>query len=256
WPEVPIQMGVLNNPIIRGAAKWFEKTIYRNATHVITLSPGMREGVVKYIDKAKTSMIPNMAKIDEFWPRAKSTQIMQELGLSPDTFKVIHFGSLGVANGAEYIVDAAAILRNQTDIQIIFIGGGSTEEDLRRKTERLKLTNVKFLGAFPMKQTSEIVNFCDVSIVCCKDISILNTNSPNKLFDSLSAGKPIIVNSCGWTKELVESEDCGFYVSPKDPTELANRIVFLRDNPDVLKEMGGKSRKLAETRYDKSILCK
>src|SRR5690606_2782983 len=164
WPEVPIQMGVLNNPIIRGAAKWFEKTIYRNATHVITLSPGMREGVVKYIDKAKTSMIPNMAKIDEFWPRAKSTQIMQELGLSPDTFKVIHFGSLGVANGAEYIVDAAAILRNQTDIQIIFIGGGSTEEDLRRKTERLKLTNVKFLGAFPMKQTSEIVNFCDVSI--------------------------------------------------------------------------------------------
>ena len=107
-----------------------------------------------------------------------------------------------------------------------------------------------------MSQTSEIVNFCDVSVVSFRDIPILYTNSPNKLFDSLSAGKPIIVNSRGWTKELVEQEDCGFFVDPQNPKALADCVVFLRENPSIVKNMGLNSRRLAEDRFDKSILCR
>lgn len=254
WPEVPIQMGALNNPVSRWMAHFFERTIYRNSLHIVTLSPGMRDGVVKHVSPDKVSMIPNMAKIDEFWPRQKNREYMKELGLSSNTFKVIHFGSLGLANGAEYIIDAATLLSNHSDIEFLFIGGGSTENDLIQKARNQNLTNVRFLGAFPMKQTSEIVNLCDVSIVTFSDIPILYTNSPNKLFDSLSAGLPIIVNSRGWTKELVENEQCGFFVDPKCPQDLADRLVFLRDNPVLAKDMGSKSRLLAEAKYDRKIL--
>src|SRR5690606_31256826 len=222
WPEVPIQMRGLNNPVMQRFARWFEKTIYRNATHVIALSPGMQQGVTKHIPISRTSMIPNMAKVTEFWPRQKNFQFMESLGLSRDTFKAIHFGSLGLANGAEYIIEAADLLkeRGRTDIEIIFVGGGSTEQKLKEKAKKLGLDNVKFLGAFAMKETSEIVNLCDVSVVSFLDIPILYTNSPNKLFDSLSAGKPVIVNSRGWTKDLVEKEQCGFFVDPQRPQEL------------------------------------
>lgn len=255
WPEVPIQMGGLNNRLLQSLARWFEKTIYRYASHVVALSPGMLDGVVKYIPKERTSMIPNMAKVDEFWPRERSIALMKDLGLSLDTFKVIHFGSLGLANGAEYIVDTAVLMKNKYDIEFIFIGGGSTEESLRDKVNELGLNNVRFLGAFPMAKTSEIVNFCDISVVSFSDIPILYTNSPNKLFDSLSAGKPIIVNSRGWTKDLVETEQCGYFVDPKKPKELVNRLLYLQQNPEVVKRFGEKSRYLAETVYDKSILC-
>lgn len=254
WPEVPIQMGALSNPVLQWIARSFEKIIYRNAVHVITLSPGMQDGVTKYISERKTSMIPNMAKIDKFWPRKKNWDYLKELDLSSNTFKVIHFGSLGVANGAEYIIDAAALLTNITDIEFLFVGGGSTESDLKQKTHDLNLTNVKFLGAFPMKQTSEIVNLCQVSIVSFRDIPILYTNSPNKLFDSLSAGLPILVNSRGWTKDLVENLQCGFFVDPQSPQDLADRVLFLYNNPELAKEIGSKSRFLAETKYDKKIL--
>lgn len=88
------------------------------------------------------------------------------------------------------------------------------------------------------------------------DIPILATNSPNKLFDSLSAGKPIIVNSPGWTKDLVEDYRCGLFVDPKKPEDLASKILFLFENPEVCEEMGVNSRKVAESKYDKSILCK
>src|SRR5690554_1617994 len=256
WPEVPIQMGAFKNPLIIGLTRWLEKTIYKNAEHVIALSPGMQDGVIKYIPKEKTSMIPNMSKIDEFWLRNKNIELEQKLGLNPNSFKIIHFGSLGLANGVETIIESAKHLKDDDTIEFLFVGGGSTEDKLIEECQKYQLNNVKFLGRFPMKDISEIVNISDVSIVSFKDLPILYTNSPNKLFDSLSAGKPIIVNSAGWTKDMVEEYNCGYYVNPNQPKELVDKILFLKDHPEAAEEMGKNSRKLAETVYDKSILCK
>jgi glycosyltransferase involved in cell wall biosynthesis len=256
WPEVPIQMGAIKNKWIIKATRSLEKLIYKNASHVIALSPGMQDGVLQYLPIDKTSMIPNMAKMDEFWPREKNNLLMEKLGLQKDSFKVVHFGSLGLANGAYTIIESAQLLRKSKDIEFLFVGGGSTEQELIEEVQKHNLENVKFLGKFPMKDVSEIVNFSDVSLISFLDLPILYTNSPNKLFDSLSAGKPIIVNSAGWTKAIAEDYRCGYYVNPKNPQELADKILFLKSNPDISAEMGINSRMLAETVYDKSILCK
>lgn len=256
WPEVPIQMGAIKNKAVIYATRLLEKIIYKNANHVIALSPGMQNGVVKYIPITKTSMISNMAKMDEFWPREKNTNMMIELGLKINSFKVIHFGSLGLANGAHTIIESAKLMKEINDVEFLFVGGGSTEKDLIEEVNKNDLTNVKFLGKFPMKEVSEIVNFSDVSMISFLDLPILYTNSPNKLFDSLSAGKPIIVNSAGWTKDIAEEYNCGYYVNPQKPQELKERILYLKDNPNLVKDMGENARRLAETKYDKSILSK
>ncbi|MFV0224101.1 glycosyltransferase family 4 protein [Empedobacter falsenii] len=256
WPEVPIQMGAFKSPLIVKPTRWFEKTIYKNAEHVIALSPGMQDGVIKYIPKGKTTMIPNMAKMDEFWPREKNMVLAQKLGLKPDSFKIVHFGSLGIANGAHTIIASAKLMKDVEDVEFLFVGGGATEKALQSEVNKHQLDNVKFLGRFPMKEVSEIVNFCDVSMVSFLDLPILYTNSPNKLFDSLSAGKPIIVNSAGWTKDMVEEHNCGYFVNPNKPQELVDKIIHLKENLNIVEYMGKNSRILAETVYDKSILCK
>lgn len=256
WPEVPIQMGAFKNPVLIKLTRWFEKMIYINAEHVIALSPGMQEGVIKYVDKEKTSMIPNMAKIDQFWPREKNRSLMKNMGLNPNSFKIIHFGTMGIANGVKSIIKAAELLSSDKSIEFLFVGRGSQKASLKKYCTINNISNVKFFDRYPMKELSEIVNFCDVSIVSFLDLPILYTNSPNKLFDSLSAGKPIIVNSAGWTKDMVEEHSCGFYVNPNKPEELVNKILFLKSNPVIKKEMGKQARLLAETKYDKSIQCK
>jgi len=256
WPEVPIQMGAIRNPILIWLTRYFEKLIYRQAQHVIALSPGMQEGVAKYIPIHNTSMIPNMSKKDEFWPREKNIELQNRLGLNAETFKVIHFGSLGIANGAETILESAKLLCDDKTVEFLFVGGGANEQALINECKKHRLNNVHFLGKFPMVETSEIVNLCDLSIVSFKDIPILYTNSPNKLFDTLSAGKPLIVNSAGWTKDLVEEYNCGFYVDPNCPNQLAEKIKYLQANKLLLQEMGEKSRWLAENIFDKSLLCK
>jgi glycosyltransferase involved in cell wall biosynthesis len=86
------------------------------------------------------------------------------------------------------------------------------------------------------------------------NLPILQTNSPNKLFDSLSAGKPIIVNSAGWTKALVEKEDCGFYVDPDNSRDLAEKLLSYKDDQDKLRRWGENSRRLSLEVFDKDIL--
>ena len=257
WPEVPIQMGALNNPILKKSAIAFEKIIYKNAKNIIALSPGMKEGVLKRLkNKNKVTMIPNMSKIEEFYPRAVLDEEKRKLGLNPLKFNCIHFGAIGKANGLDSILKSAkyAHQNNIESIEFIFLGEGGEEISLKNYTKKHKLKNVVFLGPKKLKEVSEIVNACDLSIVSFAEIEILKTNSPNKLFDSLSAGKPIIVNSSGWTKDIVENSQCGFYVNPNKAKDLIDKIQLLQSDKKLYKIFTENSRKLAETKYDKSLL--
>jgi len=250
-------MGAIKNKILRKLSRKFEHAIYKNASHIVALSPGMKDGVLNQgVKDEKVTTVSNMAKIDKFWPRKPKIQFLKELNLKPNTFKVIYFGAMGQANAIDYILDATEILRDNNTIDFIFIGYGKMIDEIIARKEKYKLTNVYFLGSFNMEKTSELVNLCDVSLVTFNDIPILSTNSPNKLFDSLSAGIPIIVNNPGWTKDLVEENNCGVYADCKSPTDLAKKVLYLQEHPRILKIMGENSRKLAEEKYDKSILCK
>jgi Glycosyltransferase len=86
------------------------------------------------------------------------------------------------------------------------------------------------------------------------NLPVLRMNSPNKFFDSLSAGKPIIVNSAGWTKDVVEQNNCGLYVDPEKPEQLAEKLLEIKDDKDLLKTWGNHARKLSIEVYDKAIL--
>lgn len=257
WPEVPIQMGAIKNKLIIKLFYWFEALIYKNAQHIVALSPGMAKGVIKYgIRPEKVSMIPNMAKIDEFYPRNQDFEIAKIFEIDLNKFNIIHFGAMGIANGLDYIIYAAEILKDQgiNDVEFILLGDGGVKEKLIQMAKKLELKNIKFIDSKPMKIVSEIVNLSNCSIVTFSNIPILRTNSPNKLFDSLSAGKPIIVNSSGWTKNMIEYNNCGAYIDPEMPENLVSLITKWKENPELLNKLGSNARKLAVNAYDKSIL--
>ena len=256
WPEALIQEGV-DNPVVMWALRLLEKMSYRKAEHVISLSPGMEEGVLKVgISKSKSTMIPNMAKPDKFYPRSPSPEIMAKFDIDIHKFNIIHFGSMGASNGLGYIVNAAKVAqeRGADDLNFVFLGDGSTQPMLKDMVKGYGLRNVQFLGDHGMEVVSEIVNCCDASIVSFNNVPILATNSPNKLFDSLSAGKPVIVNSSGWTKDLVEKDNCGFFVDPDNPNDLVDKLLEVKDNKELLKQWGENSRRLSLEVYDKSLL--
>jgi glycosyltransferase involved in cell wall biosynthesis len=257
WPEFPIQIGAIKNKLVIRYLRRLERHIYERSEHVVALSPGMQEGVIAVgTPKEKTSMVPNMSKPDKFFPHEPNKEIARQFGVDLTKFNVIHFGSMGKANGLKYIIDAAKILKDKgnEDVNFIFMGGGATESLLKKQVEEQGLKNVKFLGNHPMNTLTELVNLSDASVTSFLNLPILKTNSPNKLFDSLSAGKPIIVNSAGWTKDLVEKEDCGFFVDPDNPNDFAEKLLLYKNEPDTLKRWGENARRLSVEVFNKDIL--
>lgn len=257
WPEAPIQMGIIRNKFLITILRKAESLIYSSASHIIALSPGMMKGVLSSgINDSKVSLIPNMAKKSEFFPRRPDLQMAKQFGINVNHFNAAYAGAFGVANGLDYIIDAALLLKNEgvTDVDILFVGTGKREWELMKRCSELQLENVKFLGAHPLIVVSEILNLCDCSLVTFSDIPILYTNSPNKLFDSLAAAKPVIVNSNGWTREIVEKNVCGTYVDPNKPEELKNALIRMKNDAELMRRMSANSRRLAEEVYDKSIL--
>lgn len=253
WPDVPIEMGAIKNPILIKILKALEIRLYKESSHIVALSPGMKDGVMRYIQPKKISIIPNMAKIAEFWPRNKNLEIIEQLKLARNRFRIIHFGAIGKANDIITILKSFKSFNNK-NYELIFAGGGSEEYHCMNYCKENSLENVRFIGRFPMNMISEIVNLCDVSLVSFKNIPILYTNSPNKFFDSLSAGKPILVNSAGWTKEIVEKNKCGLYFHPENPKELETALKILREDSGLYNQMCINARNLAIEKYDKEIL--
>jgi len=257
WPEFPIEIGAIKNKLAIKFLRRFEKRIYDKSEHVVALSPGMKEGVMKAgTPEEKVSMIPNMAKPDKFFPHEPNQEIANQFGIDLSKFNVIHFGSMGRANGLQYIIEAAKCLRDEgdDDVRFIFMGFGATEPVNRKMAEDYGLHNVQFLGNHKMDVVAEVVNCCDASITTFLNLPVLKTNSPNKLFDSLSAGKPIIVNSAGWTKDMVEQDKCGFFADPTKPEELAEKLLQYKDDKALLKTWGENARRLSLEVYDKDIL--
>lgn len=251
WPEAAIQMGAIKrHGLIATLAKRLERAAYRRAVAIVPVSPGMAEGVVaEGTPHAKIHMIPNFSDLERFSPGRKDSAISRRYGLA-GMFVVGYTGAIGPSNAVhEQVPEAARTLkeRGRNDIVFAIAGDGKSLPDLERGTDGLD--NVKLLGRIPKTEVPALTRTADVLMALFGDKPILATNSPNKFFDALASGRPVIVNQPGWTRELVEDAGAGVYVPVGDGVALADAIEALADNPKRTKAMGVAARALAEEAF-------
>jgi glycosyltransferase involved in cell wall biosynthesis len=217
WPEAPIQLGALRSIFAIALARWFERTIYRNSAHVVALSPGIRDGIVKTGTPSElVSMIPNAADLELFSPDVDGEECRARLGLNGQ-FVCSYFGAMGEANDLNPVVEAARLLKERGELGIVFVlhGIGKRRAELESFCRRHVLANVVFSDPIPDKHAiARLAAASDACMTIYKNVPILYTCSPNKLFDTFAAGRPAIVNSPGWLRELVEDNEAGLYVRP------------------------------------------
>lgn len=256
WPDAAFEMKALEeaSPIGR-ASRWLERVTYRAADRIVALSPGMVEYVLRQgADPGKLTMIPNCSDLDLFRPGDKDDEIVDRFGLA-GTFVVGYSGAIGPSNAVHVIAQAARVLkeRGERRVRILIAGDGKDLPKVLQLKEDAALDNLLIAGSIPKQEMPRFLRTCDVLLVHFAKVPVLYTNSPNKLFDGLAAGRPIIVNSPGWTKPLIESNDAGLFVEPEDPEALADAIISLANDPDAVERMGHNSRALAEREFDRDV---
>ena len=245
WPEAPVQMGALTSPTAIAAAKRLERLAYRTAAHIVALSPGMAAGVINEgVPEARVTVVPNASDLELFRPGLDGAEFRQKFGLQ-DKKVFIYFGTMGPANGLSFVLDGAAELkrRGRNDIAFILHGDGKDRPLLEARKAREELDNVVFSNPDLHKaDLARMVSSVDVCMTIYKNVPILYTCSPNKMFDSFSAGKPVLTNMPGWLQSLVEDNQAGVFVRPDDAVDFADKAAALADDPAALAVYGRNAR--------------
>lgn len=257
WPEALVNIGALKNPLAIWWLRRMAKKIYTEAKHIVALSPGMKEVIVGTgVPAERVTVIPNASDLDLFRPDLDGSAWREQLGLG-ERFAAVYFGAMGLANGLEYVIEAARILveRGKDDIVLVLHGSGGERPELEKSARDYELTNVVFSDPVPDKaEVARIVAACDACMTIYRAAKE-HTWSPNKMFDALAAGKPVLINVPGWLGEIIENNNCGRYVDPQRPQMLAEALEELAADAEVCREMGRNARELAEREFARGKLA-
>jgi len=256
WPEALVNVGALKNPVVVWWLQRMASKIYAGARHIVALSPGMREGIVRTgVAAEKVTVIPNGSDLDLFGPDIDGSAQREDLGLG-DRFTAVYFGAMGLSNGLEYVIEAARILAERSSDKIVLVlhGFGGKRAELERMARDFKLTNVVFSDPVPDKtHLSRLVAGCDVCMTIYRAAKE-HAWSPNKMFDALAAGKPVLINVPGWLGETIESNNCGRSLDPHSPQALADALEELAADRQLCRQMGENARELAEREFARDKL--
>lgn len=255
WPELPKAMGVVKNPLVLFGMAWLERRAYRAAQHCVGLAPGIVDGIAKHIPRQRISMIPNGCDLEFLNPA--DAQAWRPAGLSDSDFVAVFAGTHGMANGLDAVLDAAAVLkqRGRKDIKLLLVGDGKLKDALVQRANNEKLENVLFHNNISKERIPGLLAGADVGMQLLANVpAFYYGTSPNKFFDYLAAGLPILNNYPGWVTDMIVEHQCGKAVPPDDPQAFATALELLADQPEERRAMGRRARMLAERDFDRDKL--
>lgn len=255
WPELPKAMGVIKNPIILWLMSLLEWVSYHSADRLIGLSPGIVDGIIsRGIKREKVAMIPNGCDLDIF---AIEPDGWRPKGVEKTDLMAIFTGTHGLANGLDAVIEAASELQNrkQQDIKLVLVGNGMKKAALQKRAQELKLSNVIFHDSVDKTRLAGLMSEADIGLQILANVpAFYYGTSPNKFFDYIAAGLPVLNNYPGWLAELLKQEDAGYTVSPESPIQFADALEKAALNREKLKQMGKNAQALAKREFDRAKL--
>lgn len=256
WPELPRALG-LKNPLALAAMSMLEWLSYRTSDACIGLSPGIVAGIKnRSSSRHRVTMIPNGSDLELFRPGERDQ--LRLPGIGPDHFVAAFTGAHGIANGLDAVLDAAILLRDaRPDIKLVFIGDGREKPRLIERAKAERLDNCIFLPPIRKTALAETIGCLDCGLMILSNVpAFYYGTSPNKFFDYLAAGIPILNNYPGWVADLIQTHGCGRVTPPDSAPAFATALAEMADAKGQRREMGDRARKLAEERFSREALSK
>ncbi|WP_377305669.1 glycosyltransferase family 4 protein [Piscinibacterium candidicorallinum] len=256
WPELPRAMGVIRNPLVLRALGALEWMSYRSAHALIGLSPGIVDGIThRGVSRQRVTLVPNGCDLNLFGDEAVP---WRPDGVSHSDLLAVFAGTHGMANGLDAVLDAAAELkrRERSDIKLLLIGNGKLKPALQQRAAALGLDNVIFHDPVSKSRLAGLMASTDIGLQVLANVpAFYFGTSPNKFFDYIAAGLPVLNNYPGWLADMINEHRCGFAVAPEDPSAFADALEAAASDRTALKAMGLRGRELAKREFDRQALA-
>ncbi|GAA2511506.1 glycosyltransferase family 4 protein [Pilimelia columellifera] len=258
WPQLPIDFGALRSPVSRRAAFALESWAYRNAASVIALTPGIVDSIRDRFPGSQVHLVPNGADLELFDVDAGQTAALRQrhswLGDRP---VILYAGTVGLANGVDYLVRVAEQLgRHDHRAAVVIVGGGGELDAVRRQAAASGVLdrNLFVVGQVSKQEVPAWLSTASMAVSCLRDLPSLQGSAPNKVFDALAAGRPVAVNYGGWLTDQLVDAGAGIHLPPHDPAEGARRLAELIGAPDRLRSARAAAARLGGERFNRDYL--
>ena len=252
WPLSLIEIGGFSklHPLVLFFG-WFEKFAYKRADKVISVLPNAKPHMEsRGMNKDKFIHIPNGFNMEEM---KKSKDLDESIAnlIPKNKFIVGYTGSLGASNAMEYLIKASNYLEKNENIYFVIFGKGQYLEKLKNNAKN----NVSFLGEIDKSQIQSVISYFNVCYIGWHNHSLYRFGiSPNKIFDYMYSGKPII-HSVNTSNDLVHIAKAGISIQPENPREIANKIIEVSNmGNEILNKWGENGKKYVEENHTYSHL--
>lgn len=252
YPDVFVPLGLMKprHPLYQ-MLSWVNGKLYASADRVVALGRDMARLVEdKSKGLASVSVIPNWGDVDVISPASKmENALLQELGLT-DKFVVHYSGNHGRTHDLLSLIEAAELLKEDSDIHFLFIGEGSGKAEAVARAEALSLSNVTFHTFVDRSELNTSLNASNVSVVAFKK-GMAGISVPSRLYNLMAAGKPIlaVVDDDSEVADVIREAELGVAVPPESPKLLTEQILVLKHDPTRREQMAVNSRNEAVEKY-------
>lgn len=235
------QLEIVTNPVALAVLRGCEAASYRSAHALVALSETMAERLRERHGLRRVAVASNTADIALFGrahPRPAT--------LSGSAAHFLYTGTFGRANDCRQLLDAARHLRSwsRSDIHVHLIGDGAERESLEAEAAA-GLDRVHISAPIPHEELTAWLAGATAMVLTFQPLPVFDTASPNKFFDALAAGLPVIQTTNGWMRKVLEEHDCGITVDPNRPDALAEAMVALADDRPRRDRMARNARRVA-----------
>lgn len=261
WPEVVIAIGAIKNKLAQKLLYKLEYLIYSNAFYIVPLSTDMQNSIVSRYPQfsEKTNIvIENIAEINRFQNNTQSIDLEKVMGFKP-RFSVLYAGTFGRVNGIHKVIELAKkTLPIDKELVYILIGSGAEKENITQLAIGKGVLNKNVFILNPISKRELPLWYSAVSMGSSFviDIPELWRNSANKFFDTLAAGKPILINHEGWQAEMIRKKNVGYVLPFEITNDDAVRFVEYTRNVNLLSEQSICALNLAKENYSLDVASK
>lgn len=261
WPEVPIALGVLKDPVSKWLAKALERSAYRNSRYVVALAPGMGEGVVRAgYPSDRVVIVPNGCDMDLFGADDSDvSRVRAEHEWLGDRPMILYAGAIGIVNGVDYMVRMAHVARNlDSGVRFVVVGTGKMADAVQALAAELEVLDQNFfmMGPLPKREVPAWMAASTISIALLTGPrEVWKDSTSNKFFDALAAGKPVANNFDGWSARIAEQAGAGLMLDPASPEDAAALLCARVRDEEWLGEAGRASSRLGAERFCRDDLA-
>jgi glycosyltransferase involved in cell wall biosynthesis len=223
---------IQKRPFVRWVWKRIEKSVFPRLTHVMTVSDSIALQYEKEYHLRPLTIRNCAIQTANIAPFPR-----QELKIKSDDLLLILQGTgINIDRGGEELIDAVRLTEK---VSLLIIGSGDEYEKLIQKAAKLQLSDrIKFFPKIPWQTLLRYTRSADAGLSLDKNTNLnYRFSLPNKIFDYLSAGIPVIATDLPEIAKILNEFRCGILIAKPDPEEISKAIIKIRDNKDLLEEL-------------------